>query len=96
MNKRQKKKQKDNELRKKALFVLSNIEGNFIIYVAKKYWNRGDKLKMGFMQNDITEDYISCDYIHELGFEFIGWIENMNGNLEIRKSWNNKNHLVSA
>ena len=93
MNKRQKKKIKDKEMNNKALFIINNMNGSYIMYVAKKYWNKGEKDK-GFLIHDTTGDYISMGYINNLGFKYFGWINNSCVDIEPRKSWNNKNHLV--
>jgi hypothetical protein len=93
MKKRLKKKIKDRELKTKAIFVIKNKNGQYKIYISKKFWNKGDKAN-GSMSIDKTGDYISVDYIRKLGFEYIGWIENSSIDLEVFKSWNNKNRLV--
>jgi hypothetical protein len=83
----------DRKDRREALFVMKNVEGDYILYINKKHWNKGDKTK-GCLRNDITEDYLTYDYLRKNGYRFFVIIRNSRGHIEIRKSWNSKNHLV--
>jgi hypothetical protein len=95
MKKRVKNKLIVNEIKRNAVSFVFNKKGDYKLYIAKKYWNKGSK-DNGFLSIDGTDDYISCDYITGLGFNYICWIEKSAVNLRVLKSWNNKNHLVKT
>lgn len=95
MNKRQKKKIEDKKDRNSALFLLKGLRGGFYkVFVAKKHWNKGCD-KRGVLIHDTTGNYITMEYVESIGASYFGYIKNCGGiDLEVLKSWNNKNHLV--
>lgn len=94
MNKRQWKKLLNQEIKKKSIFQIKNVQGkNLLIYISKRHWNKGNNEIVVFCNQ--RKDYISGDYLLQKGIKYILFVgENCQGHIDIRKSWDNKNHLV--